>query len=306
MPIRDWLFITAVGCLTAFPVLGQPQQQTGAPQTQAAEQHSPADAFPMAIPVEIIEDKAKADARQRGEAEAAQREIDDLVAQEGMNSATQEIQRLTERMATYAWYQTIAAYAGTFFLLATLLLSINANRASANAAEAANDANRIARDEQRPWVVIEREITCDFTDRGAGGTIFWNYDFINKGKSPAYDIYFTSKIIRRNDLFHMREELTDYVNSILGRRAHRNNAILFAGDRANYERYRASTSSRFDGNQAGEEQYIMLMACVTYRLSPGAEVWGYDARMFSVEPHKRFIGPFGHTILEFGSARVVG
>lgn len=129
MPIRYRLLVATAGFLTLLPVSGETQQQADSPQGQAESQQSPPEAFPAAIPVEIIEDKAEAEARKRGEAEAAEREKADLIAQEGMNAATQEINTATKAMADYALWQTRAAWAGTILLVATLWLTIRTVKA---------------------------------------------------------------------------------------------------------------------------------------------------------------------------------
>lgn len=50
----------------------------------------------------------------------------------------------------------------------------------------------------------------------------------------------------------------------------------------------------------------MFMACLTYRLTHNGEKFGFDGRIFEVEESHHHLGPFGHTILEFGEARVLG
>lgn len=121
--------------LTCLPILGQAQEHAQSPQGQpSAEQQpfqpsqSPAPRNPIRI--EIIEDQAETDARKRREAEADQREIDDLAAQQGMNAETQAINEATQRMAAYSWYQTWAVAIGTILVFASLVLTVIATWAA--------------------------------------------------------------------------------------------------------------------------------------------------------------------------------
>ncbi|MGJ8624966.1 MAG: hypothetical protein ACSHW1_19660 [Yoonia sp.] len=83
--------------------------------------------------MEIVEGPAAANARNASEEESRQREIADLVAQEGMNAATQSIKTATNDMRDYALYSTVAVWIGTALLLYTLWLTRQANNAAQRA-----------------------------------------------------------------------------------------------------------------------------------------------------------------------------
>ncbi|MEC5292386.1 hypothetical protein VSX64_16965 [Aurantimonas sp. C2-6-R+9] len=85
--------------------------------------------------------QSRAQVGERREEESAQREIEDLAAQQGMNAATQAMNDATQRMADYAWWSTLLVGIGTVLLVATLLLTLAANRAAVRAADAAFKAN---------------------------------------------------------------------------------------------------------------------------------------------------------------------
>lgn len=139
MPYRTWLFIAALG-LTLSASLGQAQEQANSPGGQAGQEQSPISPdIPTPFPVEIVENDAAADARQRSEEEARQREISDLAAQEGMNAATQSIEQATQDMRDYALYSTIAVWVGTFLLVLNLMQVRKANEAAQKAVSVTRD-----------------------------------------------------------------------------------------------------------------------------------------------------------------------
>jgi hypothetical protein len=193
MPFRDRVLIAAVGCLTALPASGEAEQKTTAPQWDAQTQQNPPSAYPTAVPVEIIEDKATAEARERKEAEAQQREVDDLLAQQGMNSATQAMNTATQKMAGYAYLSNWFVGVGTALLFVTLGLTRQANKA---AQEAVAVTREIGQAQVRAYLTVaDSAITPP--DRSA---IFQDMNgvkasviFHNSGQSPALNARFRHK-----------------------------------------------------------------------------------------------------------------
>jgi len=133
MSFRTWMYAVAFGL--ALTGSGQAQQETQDEQGQASEHQSPAENLPIPLPVEIVEDQSATDARQAREDEANQRQIDDLIAQEGMNAGTQAINAATEDMRDYAYVQTWLVGIGTVLLFVTLILTLMANKAAQAAVE---------------------------------------------------------------------------------------------------------------------------------------------------------------------------
>ncbi len=118
-PRGYWYVILALGLNVACG-LGQAQEQTDGGESAAPTQEQPPPSLPLPFPVEIVEDYESAEARKRREAEAVQREKDDLVAQQGMNSATQAMNDATQKTAFYS-------------LIWTLFLTRQANKAARDA-----------------------------------------------------------------------------------------------------------------------------------------------------------------------------
>lgn len=161
----------------ALATSGQAQNQTESPQGETDQQNQPAYAPPLPFPVEIVEDQATTDARNRGEEEARQREIADLAAQEGMNAATQAIKAATNDMRDYALYSTIAVWVGTVLLIITLVLGWFANRAAVDAVRVTRE---VGRDQSRAYIFADWAVA---EDRGSYSYV--GISFVNSSATPA-------------------------------------------------------------------------------------------------------------------------
>lgn len=149
MPKRYWLLVVAAGCL--IPLSGQAQEQGKPTQGDAQAEQQPSQPLPIPFPVDVVEDETTAEARERSEAEARQREIDDLIAQQGINEATRAMNNATQDMRDYANVQTALVGVGTVLLFITLWLTWQANRAAVKSVEITEKAYRV---DQRPWLSV--------------------------------------------------------------------------------------------------------------------------------------------------------
>lgn len=184
--IKCRLIIVAALGLTLISS-GQAQDEAQGEQWQAREQQQSSDAPPPPlIRVDIIEDQAAAEVRQRREAEARQREIDDLVAQQGMNDATQAMNDATQRMALYSLVSTIFVGIGTILLFATLYLTREANRA---AQEAVAVTSEIGRRQLRAYVLPTK---CSIADFQVGKHPKIVFRPTNSGQTPASELTITT------------------------------------------------------------------------------------------------------------------
>lgn len=195
MPNRAWLAVVAAG-LIATSVLGHAQQETDSGEQRSDTQEDPTNnqdpAFllPLPVPVEIIEDSATAQARERREAESSQREIDDLAAQQGMKAGTDVMAKATEDMRDYAYTQTWLVGLGTFLLFVTLGLTAWANWAAWRAVSVTRE---IGHAELRPWLHVDNVkilsllISDSACDSEFSNSLWVNgsFEVINSGATPA-------------------------------------------------------------------------------------------------------------------------
>ena len=181
--LRGFRYIAIAIGLVLLASLGQAQEQTDSAEGQTAQYQQPAQTLPIPLPVEIIEDEASADARRNKEKESQQREIDDLIAQQGMNSATQAINEATQDMRDYAFYSTLFVAAGTFLLIVTLGLTWMANRAAVKAVEVTRE---IGEAQTRAYVNVSSIRTVPIFDSSGKLEAFSFIPIIkNKGQTPA-------------------------------------------------------------------------------------------------------------------------
>lgn len=141
MSFRAWCLAAAIGLIAT---LGQAQENSGEPDREAEQEYGQIGVIPLPLPVEIVEEQPTADARERHEEEARQREIEDLAAQKGMYRAAQAMNALTKDMRDYALYSTIAVGFGTLLLFGTLSIALQQNRVT----------ERLGRIQLRPYVAV--------------------------------------------------------------------------------------------------------------------------------------------------------
>ncbi|MCZ7887836.1 MULTISPECIES: hypothetical protein [Agrobacterium] len=175
---------------------GQAQDQPDKASGEAGAHQSAPYQFPFSVPVNIIEDKATSDARDRHEQEARQREIEDLVAQQGMNFATQAMNDATQRMAEYAWWSTVFVGIGTLLLIFTLWLTRLANKAAQEAVAVTRDMGQrqlrayLHVGANYPFAIIEGDVSSDGTKIVQGFGVSLSIE--NKGITPAKKFTFVA------------------------------------------------------------------------------------------------------------------
>lgn len=188
MSFRSWLFVFALGI--GFAGLLQAQEQAD-PSQNRGETESTANDLSFSIPVRIIENNEGTDSAKRSEEERTQREKDDLIAQQGMNTATQSMNKATQSMKWAAWWSFGAVSFGTALLIWTLSLTRQANQA---ARDAVTVTREIGEAQARAYLSI--------SDVSAGvgitnGLALWNLSVSvkNSGQSPALKVTVPSRMI---------------------------------------------------------------------------------------------------------------
>ena len=195
--------IVAIVGLGLSSTLGQAQEQQDQSDTTTTNENNSAQLLPVPLPVIVTEPEETANSRQSAEQEAAAREIADLVAQQGMNAATQ-------RMADFASWQTWLIGIGTIVIIATLLLTLQANHAAIKSVQC-----------QRAWVLFRKydQIYIDtgtIETRDAKGVHVKPFQnglgikvvFENCGNSPAIDV--------ESSTFHKVVKVTDPIPHFVG------------------------------------------------------------------------------------------
>ncbi|SNR76480.1 hypothetical protein SAMN06265370_12169 [Puniceibacterium sediminis] len=201
-------------------------------------------------------------------------------------------------------------------LYGTLLQANRTNIAAIKAADAAIEANLIMRHEQRPWITLERDFLCHFSDTGGfQGTIAWNYNLTNKGKTPAYAIASHGKILKSKDFFGILGEAEEFTENCLLKHGAGSVPIIFPGERTDNVKYRGFTTSAYDitSNADGriekkvvDGKKVSFLFCITYRtgLAKDSPI-GVETRSFQIEERRGFFGPWQHQMFELSAFRIV-
>ena len=121
---RIWRYILIAVGLTIYAQLGQAQEDVQPTQPIQIENETP----PNELPVITAESDEVTKVSEQDQTESTQREIQDLIAQQGMDAAAQ-------RMADYAFWQTLLIFIGTIVLVWTLMQTRRANKLLAEANE---------------------------------------------------------------------------------------------------------------------------------------------------------------------------
>lgn len=177
MPFRTWCLAVAFGLIA---LSGQAQEEASETERSAQQQQQPSQTLPVPLQIEVIEDQSEAQTRKRREEEARQREIRDLAAQEGMNAATQSMDRASQRMAEYAFWSTFLVGIGTALIVATLYYT----------SKAINVGQDTMLNQLRPWIVPDGGAFLEGKRVNIDGTvheeaIVFYMVWKNTGQSPA-------------------------------------------------------------------------------------------------------------------------
>ncbi|WP_295451231.1 hypothetical protein [uncultured Pseudophaeobacter sp.] len=186
MSFRAWLYIAVFGIALAGS--GQAQDSGEQPQQPAAEQQELSQSLPIPVPIVIVESEETSEAREGHEAEARQREIEDLRAQQGMDAATQAMNEATQSMALYALLSTVFVAVGTFLLFWTLYLTRKATRSAEDAVLVTRDIGEAqVRAYLTPSLV---QVSCT----AENPCLTFRCNITNHGQSPASDAFALVKV----------------------------------------------------------------------------------------------------------------
>lgn len=198
---------------------------------------------------------------------------------------------------------------GIWYVRKTLIQANETNVAAVSAARAANEANLIMRQEARPWVTIKKEALCEIHDNGFALKISWNYDLINKGKSPAYDVKVDWKVVKRNHYQMMYAEAKEYAQATISKFRLKGTPIIFPGEKTDFIKYTSNGWARYDYDQSKisgpDKAHIVMFICLSYRLSLNSKDFGAEVIVVGFENDKRWLGPYATRMMEYSFARFI-
>jgi hypothetical protein len=186
-----------------------------------------------------------------------------------------------------------------------------ATTSSLTAADAARETNAIMRQEQRPWVTIERDVNCNFLDQGGfQGELCWNYNFVNKGKTPAYSIRSNTHIIKSVGRPDYAVEIERFAEACLAKHRDGGTPVIFPGETTKNKRFTSFSMNTYQRPQREkvvvEGDSFAVLFCLTYRtgLAENAPI-GIEASVFIVDETVGEFGPWRHKMLEYSALRII-
>lgn len=219
-------------------------------------------------------------------------------------------------MALWAKIMTFSGVVSSILAGGGLYMVWRTLETTGDAVQAANTTNKIMREEQRPWVTLEKEFHCEFSDRGSfQGMIAWNKNFRNKGKTPAFDIQTHVKLIKGEYGFSAMYEMKRFTEKCIQTNKGRGMPILYPGEVTNLQPYTGFQSDTYDLSRNADGKLekkevkgdeFGLIFCITYRLGLALDSpIGVETRGFHIEGQEGAYGPWTHRLREFSSELIV-
>lgn len=313
MSKRDWrtpTIFALTGLLCLGPILyavwhtGYSQAEKRVSRQQSAEHH-----------IQYAEDRIDETCTQADRASLLKCVHDEIKSAQDHGRAKSDLDAQMA-MALWAKIMTISGIAGSVLAGGGLYLVWRTLEATGDAVEAANTSNEIMRQEQRPWVTLEKDFHCHFHDTGGyQGTLAWNYNLRNKGKTPAYAITGHSKIIKGDSYFDTWNQIEEFKEDCVKKTSAGQVPIIFPNEATNNVRFRTSFNQTYNMSRDAngvvtknvvKGEHFSFIFCITYRLGldPDSQV-GVEARAFAIEDRVRYIGPWHHRLREFSFVRIV-
>lgn len=214
------------------------------------------------------------------------------------------------------WFMVLFTIIATVVLVLTLRSANKTNVAAIKASNAALEANDIMLQEQRPWVTLTRDVNCEFSDDdGYGGALAWNYNFINKGKTPAYNVKVDIKLFRSNNFMECLGEAQSFSDQCVQNSGTGGTPILFPGEETEFTRFNSYFLMAYEigPDESGAvaklvkdgDKYSALV-CVTYRTGVSAKApTGVETSAYSIQVGDDDMGPWRHKLIEWSSRRIV-
>ncbi len=212
-----------------------------------------------------------------------------------------------DRMAHWTAYIGVFSAFGIVLLAGTLWESARAAKAANAAATATAKTNQIMQDEKRPWLSLEREVSCEFEliAENTKASCVWNYKIVNKGRSPAHRVRIAQRVVRYRNLTGLFALFGEFVEAAKQSSETAAVTAIFPDEewpKGGPEEVRPARAPSLRLDTVGD-QYA-LMVCVTYQRTRDGEI-GVDGQLFGIEPVSfDLVGP-ERQLKAYGWARII-
>ena len=205
------------------------------------------------------------------------------------------------------WIMAFFTIAATVVLVLTLRSANKTNMAAIDAAKAAEDTNALIRQEQRPWIKLERDLTCEVNDLGHSLTLTWNYNLRNVGAKPAFDVSVHWKPIKRKHAAISQSAAKAFADTVVGETDIFRTPIIYPSETTDFLKYRGSgTIAYLPGKVSPGDGDPIVIICISYKLDPAGSEHGYDAFFVGFRNDDPAQGPFMTKMLDYTWSRSIG
>jgi len=201
-------------------------------------------------------------------------------------------------MALFAFFTLLVTALGVHFVRKTLIQTAATNSAAIEAAKAANRANKIMRDEQRPWLDFKFSETCElgFPGERSASLAGLNPLITNKGKSPAVRVWLSLRLIETNMTLYEANEFESVVREDergvgFGRTVFPSEEVPFAPGIHGFDRI-----ERIDPTRDAKYPIAKYVVAVIKYQTPNSESKFWTGKLFictggdDVDVHSRSVG----------------
>jgi hypothetical protein len=146
-----------------------------------------------------------------------------------------------------------------------------------------SEANHIMRNEQRPWLIHERELGCHLQVNAQRIHLKFNSRIQNVGKSPAFSVRTKVKVIKCERFTHF-EQLNEFIEHAVGiAKTLPTNISIFPSEEPEFSTTNSMTHIRDRVATEDGDDAFMLFYAVSYRLwnVPDAEL-GFDICVYEI------------------------
>lgn len=187
---------------------------------------------------------------------------------------------------------------GIYYVYQTLLSANKNNEATLKAVEIANESNEISKSQNRPWLTIKHDTTCEFIneDRSNFYFLFWQFKIINKGKMPAHDIKIVWNVYKY-DWSYLGAGIQGVEDTIKRSKIKTNNTIQIIFPDEEIPRWQYASGTIYGENDG----HIFLCITISYSLDPLGKKKAYTSQSMIFEGDKEQLGPLKYKLKRIDS-----
>ena len=198
-------------------------------------------------------------------------------------------------MAVAAWVGILLGIFGSYLLLRTLLYTRDAAVAARQTLKESERMTNLVRQEQRPWIFIEREIPCDLSEINEVLRLNWFYKLQNIGKTPAYGFRMEQELFKTDKVVNIGDGFEKFKDKLI-RKVDGWGSEIIIPNQPNRNLRSSSQLNAVREYISGEGENLILFAGCVYRTSRNGDV-GFDIQAYRIREVPNRLGPMAHELI---------